>query len=127
MKTLPVICFSFLLLGSCANLESKVVSGPDSQPIRHDPEAALNRRRSLDYDREELKKKLAGKNLNVDSLLKVVNNLNQGTRNKEWEYRISTADSSAGQIIRVYKSHKNADGSSGRTIYGDEIRRQPRR
>jgi len=95
--------------------------------IYHDPDADFKQRRGQIHNRTYLKKKLAPLHLNIDSLQDVVDYLNRDTRAKEWEYQISTMPGSAGKILPIYKSHNNADGTSGRTIYGDERRRQPDR
>lgn len=93
--------------------------------ILHDPEADFKQRRGQVHNRTYLKRKLEPLHLNIDSLQDVVDNLNRDTKDKEWEYQISTLKESPGQILRFYKSHRNADGSSGRTIYGEERRRLP--
>ena len=106
---------------------SQGIQPPANTRIYNDPDADFKQRRGQIHNRTYLKTKLAPLKLNVDSLQNVVDYLNQETRDKEWEYQISTMKGSRGQILRFYKSHRNADGSSGRTIYGEERRRMPRR
>ena len=103
------------------------IKPPANTRIYHDPDADFKQRRGQTHNRTYLKKELAPLNLNIDSLQKVVDILNRETRDKEWEYQISTVRGTEGKILRFYKSHRNADGSSGRTIYGEERRRMPRR
>ena len=116
-----LICFAAACTTSSV-AQHPVVADPK---IHHDPEIDFKQRRGLNHNRNYLKEKLAAYNLNTDSLQDVVDGLNRETPGKEWEYQVSTAPSSPGQIRKVYKSHRNPDGSSGRTNYGDEIRRRP--
>ena len=95
--------------------------------IYHDPDADFKQRRGQTHNRKYLKEKLASLHLNIDSLQDRVDYLNRDTKAKEWEYQISTMKGSEGKILPFYKSHRNADGTEGRTIYGDERRRMPQR
>ncbi len=103
------------------------IKPPADQKIYNDPDADFKQRRGQIHNRTYLKKELAPLHLNVDSLQNVVDQLNRNTRDNEWEYQVSTMQNSTGKILRFYKSHNNPDGSSGRTMYGDEKRRLPER
>ncbi|MFC5271744.1 hypothetical protein [Adhaeribacter terreus] len=103
------------------------IKPPANTRIYHDPDADFKQRRGQIHNRTYLNKKLAPLKLNIDSIQNVVDILNRETRDKEWEYQISTIKGTSGQILRFYKSHNNPDGSSGRTIYGEERRRRPER
>ncbi|MBK0403770.1 hypothetical protein I5M27_12285 [Adhaeribacter sp. BT258] len=109
------------------NVTAQGIKPPANTRIYHDPDADFKQRRGQIHNRTYLKKELAPLNLNVDSLQDVVEILNRETRDNEWEYQLSTLRGSQGQILRFYKSHNNPDGSSGRTIYGEERRRLPDR
>lgn len=127
MRNSGWILLFILSAASCTrsiDIHKKAVSEPE---IHHDPNADFKQLRGQTHDRTYLKRKLAPLHLNIDSLQDVVDNLNQNTADQEWEYQISTLPDSPGQILRFYKSHKNADGSKGRTIYGEENNRSPYR
>ena len=62
---------------------------------------------------------------NINSLQYLVDSLNRYTSDKEWEYRLSRMFDSPPVISKEYKFHWNKDGSSGITIYGEEIRQMP--
>jgi hypothetical protein len=110
------ICCLVTVFSNPAVAQKQKKSEPE---IYNDPDADFKQRRGQIHNRTYLQKKLAPLHLNVDSLQDVVDRLNRNTKDKEWEYQVSTMQNSAGQILKFYKSHRNADGSSGRTIYGD--------
>lgn len=124
MNVMGQLLLLFLISG-CLNAVPQENPRGVSDKIYHDPEIDKKQRQGLIHNRKYLNDKLAPYNLDVDSLQDVVDNLNRETQALEWEYQISTAKQSPGQIRKVYKSHRNAGGSSGRTMYGEEYRRRP--
>jgi hypothetical protein len=126
MKATGLLLLLCLLVGS-AEKASCQNNTKFKDVIMHDPDIDFKQRRGLVHDRKYLHKTLAAYHLNIDSLQDVVDRLNHDTKSKEWEYMVSTQKGSEGQIRKFYKSHVNADGTSGKTTYGDEKRKQPDR